>query len=278
MELPTGPYKVKADRQRPCAYARRRDAGDRPLCPAAGQALPGDPHPHTLHRAGGGSLIAGLFAWQFATFGYHVLCQDVRGRFDSEGEYVPFLHEADDGRATLDWLAAQPWCDGNIGMWGASYLGYCQWAAAATGAPQLKALAPIITHSNLMHYPTNGFPMDLLLRWMFQMASMDDATLGFRDRMQRLNSGAVQDQFLGAAFDAPAPVDRRRGGHRARLRPLPGDGGCRPDPSPLDPCGPFRHGGAKPAGGLHGGVVRPLSGRDAERFQRTAGRGQSSRT
>ncbi len=120
--------------------------------------LPGGRYPVILirtpyHRAGGGSLIAGLFAWQYATFGYHVLCQDVRGRFDSEGEYVPFLHEAEDGRATLDWLAEQPWCDGNIGMWGASYLGYCQWAAAATGAPQLKALAPLITSSNLMHFP-----------------------------------------------------------------------------------------------------------------------------
>jgi hypothetical protein len=110
------------------------------------------------------------------------------------------LHEAEDGKATLEWIAQQAWSDGRVGMWGASYLGYCQWAAAATGVPQLKALAPLITSSNLMHYPVNGFPLDLLLRWMFQTATMDDPSLGMRERMRRINNGPVQDRFLADAF------------------------------------------------------------------------------
>jgi putative CocE/NonD family hydrolase len=151
-------------------------------------------------RGGSGSLVAALFARQFATHGYHVLCQDCRGRFGSEGEFVPFLHEAEDGKATLAWIAEQPWSDGTAAMWGASYLGYCQWAAAAAGSPQLKALAPLITSSNLMHFPVNGFPLDLLLRWMFQMATMDDPVLGVRERLRRINDAAVQDRLIGTAF------------------------------------------------------------------------------
>ena len=86
-------------------------------------------------------------------------------------------------------------------MWGASYLGYCQWAAASTGSPHLKALVPMITSSHLMSYPANGFPLDLLLRWMFQMQTMDTPNLSMLERMQRINDAGVQDRFLRSAFD-----------------------------------------------------------------------------
>lgn len=156
-------------------------------------------------KGAAGSVVAGLFAYQFATFGYHVVLQDCRGRFGSVGEgggeFLPFLHEAADGRATLEWIAAQAWSDGQVAMWGASYLGYCQWAAASTGAPQLKALSPLLTSSNLMSYPQNGFPLDLLLRWMFQMQTMDTPNLSLRQRMARINDADVQDRFLRQAFD-----------------------------------------------------------------------------
>jgi putative CocE/NonD family hydrolase len=156
-------------------------------------------------KGAAGSVVAGLFAYQFATHGYHVVVQDCRGRFGSigenGGEFMPFLHEKDDGGATLDWIAQQPWSDWKVGMWGASYLGYCQWAAAAAGSPFLKALVPIITSSHLMSYPHNGFPLDLLLRWMFQMQTMDTPNLGMLERMQRINDAVVQDRFLRRAFD-----------------------------------------------------------------------------
>ncbi|MFN8464633.1 MAG: CocE/NonD family hydrolase [Caldilineaceae bacterium] len=156
-------------------------------------------------KGAAGSLVAGLFAYQFATHGYHVVVQDCRGRFGSQdgagGEFIPFLHEADDGAATLEWIAQQTWSDGQVGMWGASYLGYCQWAAAAGGSPYLKALAPMLTSSRLMSYPANGFPLDLLLRWMFQMQTMDTPNLSMFERMQRINDAVVQDRYLRSAFD-----------------------------------------------------------------------------
>ncbi|MCL6452650.1 MAG: CocE/NonD family hydrolase [Alicyclobacillus sp.] len=80
-------------------------------------------------------------AWsRYANRGYAVVCQDVRGRADSEGDLVPFFYEREDSADTLDWIVAQPWCDGNVGMWGASYLGYVVVAAATSGHPNLKAV------------------------------------------------------------------------------------------------------------------------------------------
>jgi putative CocE/NonD family hydrolase len=78
----------------------------------------------------------------FAHRGYAVVSQDVRGRFDSGGAFEPMRHETEDGSDTLDWIAAQPWSDGNVGMIGGSYLGFVQWAAAKSGNPHLKALVP----------------------------------------------------------------------------------------------------------------------------------------
>jgi len=72
--------------------------------------------------------------------GYALVIQDVRGREDSEGEFIAMYHEKNDGSDSLDWIASQTWCDGNIGMMGASYGGYVQWAAAASGNKKLKAI------------------------------------------------------------------------------------------------------------------------------------------
>ncbi|MFF4256594.1 CocE/NonD family hydrolase [Streptomyces sp. NPDC001663] len=77
--------------------------------------------------------------------GYAVLVQDVRGKFRSEGETMPFVHEADDGYDTIDWIVRQEWSDGRVGMFGDSYYGATQWAAASAGHPALKAIAPRVT-------------------------------------------------------------------------------------------------------------------------------------
>ncbi|SET69726.1 CocE/NonD family hydrolase [Paenibacillus sp. NFR01] len=77
---------------------------------------------------------------RWANKGYAVVNQDVRGRADSEGVLVPFYHEREDGYDTIDWIIQQDWSDGNVGMWGASYLGYVVVAAATSGHPNLKAV------------------------------------------------------------------------------------------------------------------------------------------
>ncbi|MEZ0090999.1 CocE/NonD family hydrolase [Streptacidiphilus sp. EB129] len=78
----------------------------------------------------------------WARRGYACVVQDVRGRFGSQGTWVPFAHEADDGYDTIDWVAGQRWCDGRVAMTGESYFAFTQWAAAAAQHPALTCIAP----------------------------------------------------------------------------------------------------------------------------------------
>lgn len=81
----------------------------------------------------------------FARRGYAYAVQDCRGRFSSPGEWEPFIHEADDGYDTIEWLAVQPWSTGKVGMIGASYLGWVQWWAARNRPPHLVTIVPNVS-------------------------------------------------------------------------------------------------------------------------------------
>ncbi|KQR53614.1 X-Pro dipeptidyl-peptidase [Leifsonia sp. Leaf336] len=85
----------------------------------------------------------------FSRHGYRVVAQDVRGKFRSEGEALLFVNEVDDGYDTIQWITQQPWSNGRVAMWGDSYYGYTQWAAAASGHPALKAISPRVTGTQL---------------------------------------------------------------------------------------------------------------------------------
>ncbi len=126
--------------------------------------------PYGRGRSGSLSGLTESFkAQRFAERGYHVIVQDTRGRFDSQGVFEPFANEAADGRATMEWIGKQPWFDGNLGMWGQSYLGYTQWAAAPDAPPYLKALMPAITSSQFytIVYADGAYALNIGLRWAY---------------------------------------------------------------------------------------------------------------
>ena len=85
----------------------------------------------------------------FMQHGYRVVAQDVRGKFRSEGDALLFVNEVDDGYDTIEWITQQSWSNGRVAMWGDSYYGYTQWAAAASGHPALKAISPRLTGTAL---------------------------------------------------------------------------------------------------------------------------------
>ncbi|NQU07691.1 MAG: CocE/NonD family hydrolase, partial [Candidatus Abyssubacteria bacterium] len=90
-------------------------------------------------------FAAKLFAMQ----GYVCVIQDVRGKFDSEGDYYPYMTEAEDGHDTFEWAGAQEWSDGNVGTYGFSYWGSTQWLSAPYHSDHLKAMVPIVTGQHL---------------------------------------------------------------------------------------------------------------------------------
>jgi uncharacterized protein len=88
------------------------------------------------------------FAQRAASRGYVAFLQDVRGRYTSDGNWYPFLHETEDGYDTIEWIAAQPYSNGKVGMFGASYVGATQLLAALGHPPHLAGICPIVTASD----------------------------------------------------------------------------------------------------------------------------------
>ncbi len=113
------------------------DAGTDPV-PAVLEYLP-------YRRRDGTSYRDSITQPWLAGHGYAAVRVDIRGSGDSEGlladEYD--LPEQQDGVALIEWLAAQPWCTGRVGMWGISWGGFNALQVAALAPPALKAIMPM---------------------------------------------------------------------------------------------------------------------------------------
>ncbi|MEA2526668.1 MAG: uncharacterized protein QOF73_3895 [Thermomicrobiales bacterium] len=105
---------------------------------------------HKDGRGGLGSLDA--YHRHFASRGYAVLHLDMRGTGSSEGAPCRAFdaQERQDGHQAVEWVAAQPWCTGNVGIWGISYGGITAMAIAETAPPHLRAIVPI-------HAPSDNY-------------------------------------------------------------------------------------------------------------------------
>jgi putative CocE/NonD family hydrolase len=123
----------------------------------------------------------------FARRGYVCAIQDVRGRFASEGEWYPFALEAPDGYDTVEWLATQPWCDGQVGTMGGSYSGSDQSALATLNPPHLKTMIVAVGAANYYHAS------------MRQNGALELRFLIYAMRMATTSKEALADPALRAA-------------------------------------------------------------------------------
>jgi len=103
----------------------------------------------------------------FAERGYVMVQQDVRGKFDSDGQFYPQKNEANDGYDMDEWIGKQPWFNGKLGTMGGSYVGYTQWAQAVRGSKYLVAMAPQVTTPDLYN---NWFYTDGALSYAFSLS------------------------------------------------------------------------------------------------------------
>jgi putative CocE/NonD family hydrolase len=102
--------------------------------------------PYTMESAHGRGIY-------FAQQGYSFAIIDSRGRGNSEGIFEPFASEAKDGHDIVEWLAVQPWCDGQVAMWGGSYGGYVQWLTLRESPPHLKTIVPVASAHAGVDFP-----------------------------------------------------------------------------------------------------------------------------
>ncbi|WP_027997257.1 CocE/NonD family hydrolase [Sinorhizobium arboris] len=139
--------------------------------------------------------------------GYAVVVQDTRGRYSSEGDFIPFRAEASDGADTISWLRMQPFCNGSVAMFGASYVGATQILALAEDPAGLKAIAPQLTtarHGETWMYRGGAVELAFLLLWVIESLGPDHlqrriASLpaDMRERAQALLQTLQKDPFAG---------------------------------------------------------------------------------
>ena len=104
-----------------------------------------------------------------ANHGYAALSQDVRGRYRSHGVMDAMQQEAQDGYDAVEWAAVQAWSNGQVGLFGGSYVGLTQWQPAIHAPPHLKAFAPMITASDYHDhwtYDNGAFELWFGQSWM----------------------------------------------------------------------------------------------------------------
>ena len=147
--------------------------------------------------------------WLFEVIshGYVVLAVDVRGAGASSGIYEGqySANESRDAYDMTEWIAEQPWCDGNVGMYGRSYLGVTQYFAASQEPPHLKAIFPEMASFDHYAYVYGGgvFREASRFNWQLFVGNLDQSL-----------AMLWKDEYQGPV----APVDDDAGELSAALR------------------------------------------------------------
>ncbi|MEW6439756.1 MAG: CocE/NonD family hydrolase [bacterium] len=165
---------------------------------------------YTPYNRGMMDPATGTVAYDFAltslgelllSHGYALVAADMRGTGASTGRQCPFSPELGrDGKELVDWMAAQSWCDGNVGMIGGSYVGWSQFATARNRPEALKCITPEVI---LSEGYTEGFrPGGIAaIRWISSYTALLQA---FNLNMQYADYGLLP---ATPAYDEDADGD-----------------------------------------------------------------------
>jgi uncharacterized protein len=118
----------------------------------------------------------------FAERGFPFIVVDARGRGNSEGEFQPFLQEGPDGYDITEWISGQPYCNGQVSMWGGSYNGFSQWATAKQLPPHLTTIVPVAAPHLATDFPMRcNIFVPYLMQWLTYTAGRTSQTQTFSD-------------------------------------------------------------------------------------------------
>jgi putative CocE/NonD family hydrolase len=118
----------------------------------------------------------------FSSHGYAFLAVDVRGRGNSEGVFKPNIHEAKDGYDVVEWVAQQPYCNGKVTMWGASYGGHAQWMTAKEFPPHLMTIVPVASPYLGVDFPIrHNIASPYWMQWLTLVSGRTSQEVIFRN-------------------------------------------------------------------------------------------------
>jgi len=152
-----------------------------------------------------------------ASNGYIGVVGLTRGKRCSPDTPVPYEFDGVDAAALIEWIAKQPWSDGRVGMFGGSYEGFTQWAAAKQLPKALKTIIPAVAVAPGIDVPMDGnLFLSFVYPWPFYTLDnkeLDNDTYSQFNRWNRLNQTwyttgrAYRD--LDAIDGKPNPIFRR---------------------------------------------------------------------
>jgi putative CocE/NonD family hydrolase len=118
---------------------------------------------YTTYYMGPGDINVARRAALKGYVGVLVYCRGIRSDL---ADYIPFVNDGNDAYDVIDWISRQKWCNGKIGMYGGSYTGYVQWAAASRFHPALKTIVPQVPVMPGFDFPMeNNIPLGHILSW-----------------------------------------------------------------------------------------------------------------
>ncbi len=164
----------------------------------------GGPFPTILTRTPYGKNYPESELVPFLKDGYAFVTQDVRGKFDSEGEFHP-MNEKEDGFDTINWIAAQPWSNGKVGTTGGSYCAFTQLFAACLQPEPLCATTMSVLGNNLFKNTVyrNGVLEFSLVAWLVNCSGRVSNPNAVADWNKALSSLPVCDILKVIGFDVP---------------------------------------------------------------------------
>lgn len=138
--------------------------------------------------------------------GYAFVIQDTRGRYDSEGEFYPFVHEGKDGYDTIEWIAKQPWSDGNVGMSGFSYQASAQLLAAMENPPHLRCIAAAAPATDLdegTYFYGGALRLELVMAWILGQSATGKRVLEDKVPPDEMNHWMREGLFERRRYQLP---------------------------------------------------------------------------
>ena len=138
--------------------------------------------------------------------GYVGIVANTRGKRLSPDAIEPFEHDAKDAYSIIDWISKQSWCDGKVGMYGGSYLGFSQWSAAKYLHPALKTIVPQVAVGAGIDYPMcNGIFMNYCLQWIHFVVDnklIDRAGFADEKKWEKVNGDWYKNGLAFSSLDS----------------------------------------------------------------------------